>query len=679
MWVNRGLGRCGMTVAALLSLAMTAPAIPSVAQENAAQPGRFIKKVVAVLLTLISILVAQQQCLAQYVGVTLGWKYSDELDGPSASKPNTPLFNAIPGTPYRTWDSWAEELGAAGVDFVCPNLRGSFPHTEQSPVNIAPLLTALRNRGQDNKVKLAAFDDNYASWYWQWNGAHGRTEDTAIPFDIRDKANWVYIWDKNIKIFFQTVPDANRFKLNGRPVIIFWSGNPQFISNMNGNASRALTYVRQKCRSTFGFDPYIIVNSDFLANDPTCNNPAIVDAVHSWFKPSRAGNPNGAYSLATFNGTKIGVSCPGFQTPQAEDGRWIDPNHGVTLDSALQNTRGAGALLTLVEGFTDWIENASLSRVRNVDPSWNPLRYEDTYYDYPNQRINILRKHSNYPFPANLKEEAESCDYFGGGRANPGNPNYYRNGNIWIEECGDTGGGYNVSGTGVNQWLEWKQVPIQGTSQHLQVRVASPFNGTRLHFVIDGVTYPSITVPNTGGFQSYVTVDDGRTYAFAKGSRHTVQIVFETGGFNLNYWQAHNDIPLNKQISLKSNANNRWVSADNAGASPLIANRSAAGLWETFTVVDASESYGYGAVALRASANNRYVTADPAGKKPLIASRTIVGPWEAFLWTDQGDGTISLRSLANSQVVCADKNGVNPLINNCITPGPWESFTLSVH
>jgi hypothetical protein len=78
--------------------------------------------------------------------------------------------------------------------------------------------------------------------------------------------------------------------------------------------------------------------------------------------------------------------------------------------------------------------------------------------------------------------------------------------------------------------------------------------------------------------------------------------------------------------SLRAHANGMYVTADNAGASPLIANRTAIGPWEEFDMVDE----GNGTIALFAHADSRYVTADNAGASPLIANRTAVGPWEEF-------------------------------------------------
>jgi hypothetical protein len=125
-------------------------------------------------------------------------------------------------------------------------------------------------------------------------------------------------------------------------------------------------------------------------------------------------------------------------------------------------------------------------------------------------------------------------------------------------------------------------------------------------------------------------------------------------------------------LSLRAMANNMIVTADNAGASPLIANRTAVGTWEQFDMLDA----GNDVIALRAHANNMIVTADNAGASPLIANRTAVGQWETFQLIHNSNGTISLRAHANNMIVTAENAGASSLIANRTAIGTWEQFTL---
>jgi Domain of unknown function (DUF5010)/DUF5010 C-terminal domain len=512
-----------------------------------------MKKILTKILVATAALTFVMSTSAQYLGVTCGFNYVHDLDGPVGPSMNWPLYNPSKSHPNDTWQNWVEELAASGVDFVCPNLRGSYPNNLTNPTNIAPLVDVINKMGLTSRLKIGLFDDNAASWTAQWNQTQGRQWAWAKPMDMGDTNTWKFIYDYNYKLFYDTVPDANRFKVDGRPLIIIWTGDKNlYVTNMQGNASRALTYVRQCCQRDFGFNPYIILQSAFFTNDTTCNDLGIADAGEGW---TDYNDPTTApFTLETIHGVKIGATMPGFKTPGTlpvnvpqfagtKMSCFKDPNHALLLSNNLASTRGAGALVTLVEGFTDWEEDAALFAVRNLDSKGNPLGYDQTFYDYPNQRINILRHWSRFPFPAELKVEAENCDSFGGANGGNGKINYYRNGNIAIEPTSDTGGGWDVGWINAGEWFQWQEIPMQGSKIHLQVRIASANDNCQLHFVIDGKNYPKMKMPNTGGNQIWTTVDSGKTFHFAKNSTHTVKLVCDTGGFSINYWQYHDDIP----------------------------------------------------------------------------------------------------------------------------------------
>ncbi|MFC4035361.1 GDSL-type esterase/lipase family protein [Streptomyces polygonati] len=123
-------------------------------------------------------------------------------------------------------------------------------------------------------------------------------------------------------------------------------------------------------------------------------------------------------------------------------------------------------------------------------------------------------------------------------------------------------------------------------------------------------------------------------------------------------------------VSLRAHADNQYVTAENAGAAALIANRAAIGLWETFDEID----LGGGQVALRAHANNKYVTAPNNGTGSLVASSTGIGPAETFDLIHDPDGAVSLRAHADNQYVTAENAGAAALIANRAAIGPWEEF-----
>jgi hypothetical protein len=186
----------------------------------------------------------------------------------------------------------------------------------------------------------------------------------------------------------------------------------------------------------------------------------------------------------------------------------------------------------------------------------------------------------------------------------------------------------------------------------------------------------SATVPGTGGWQSYtdvtVTLNSPPT-----GSGTLYFVARDPAGapgylFNVNWMDFIARGDTLKVVSLWAHANGQFVTAENAGASPLIANRGAVGLWETFDEVDA----GGGMVALRAHANGQFVTAENAGASPLIANRSAVGAWEMFTVVVNTDGSVSLRANANGMFVTAENGGASPLIANRTAIGLWEKFDL---
>jgi alpha-L-fucosidase len=125
-------------------------------------------------------------------------------------------------------------------------------------------------------------------------------------------------------------------------------------------------------------------------------------------------------------------------------------------------------------------------------------------------------------------------------------------------------------------------------------------------------------------------------------------------------------------VSLRAHANNKLVAADNAGRSPLIANKSAIGSWETFHLVTNTD----GSASLRAQINDLYVTTPDAGAAPLIASRPTIGPEEKFDLIHNTDRSVSLRARSNGRIVTAENAGAAPLIANRTAVGSWEEFDL---
>jgi beta-glucanase (GH16 family) len=131
--------------------------------------------------------------------------------------------------------------------------------------------------------------------------------------------------------------------------------------------------------------------------------------------------------------------------------------------------------------------------------------------------------------------------------------------------------------------------------------------------------------------------------------------------------------PPGGMVGIRASANNTFVAAENAGASPLVANRTTVGAWEQFRVVD----NGDGTISLQAVVNGLYVTADPGNGGRLVASRSAIGPAEKFRRIAQSNGTVALQAVASGLYVAADLNLGSVLIANRGAPSTWEQFTFT--
>jgi beta-glucanase (GH16 family) len=131
--------------------------------------------------------------------------------------------------------------------------------------------------------------------------------------------------------------------------------------------------------------------------------------------------------------------------------------------------------------------------------------------------------------------------------------------------------------------------------------------------------------------------------------------------------------PTGSVVGIRASANGSFVSAENAGASPLVANRGAVSTWEQFRVID----NGDGTISLQAVINGLFVAADLASGGRLIANQGAINNTTRFRRVAQSNGTVALQAVANNQYVAADLNVGNVLIANRPSPSTWEQFTLT--
>ena len=208
---------------------------------------------------------------------------------------------------------------------------------------------------------------------------------------------------------------------------------------------------------------------------------------------------------------------------------FFDADHGKRLTDALDDMIAKNTDLVFLEGFTDMAENAAY---------WRST--DNTFYDFPNQRLNILRKYSSSrAWSESLRVEMEACDhFFDVSKNNSGNQ--YRVGNLDVAKITNMASNKNtewyVTQTEPGEWLEWEELPYAAGNITIKVCYAAK-EDAKIRFDFGKGTQrkqgPVVKLPATGG--EWVTVDAFTVKCDVNGWRRTVLNIVG-GQPDLNYF-----------------------------------------------------------------------------------------------------------------------------------------------
>ena len=164
----------------------------------------------------------------------------------------------------------------------------------------------------------------------------------------------------------------------------------------------------------------------------------------------------------------------------------------------------------------------------------------------------------------NFNDGGEGTSYHDTTAGNTGGA--YRQTDVDLFSTGDTGGGYIIGYMMGGEWLAYRASASVTASYTMEARVASAGQGGVFHVEVDGVDVTGpLTVPNTGGWQTWQTIS--RPGIQLTAGTHLLRLVVDsissTGFFgNLNYlrWTTPgiNSAP---QVSLTSPANGSTFTA----------------------------------------------------------------------------------------------------------------------
>ncbi|WNM41967.1 S8 family serine peptidase [Micromonospora halotolerans] len=235
------------------------------------------------------------------------------------------------------------------------------------------------------------------------------------------------------------------------------------------------------------------------------------------------------------------------------------------------------------------------------------------------------------------------------------------------------GGAVHDTMGSVDRLLHVGTVPTARASYGLKARV----NGRYVTAESAGTKPLIARGTSIGAWEKYDVVDAGSGLVGLRARANNKFVTAESAGAkpliarsaSIGAWETFQIVDnTDGTISLKATINGRYVTAPST-TSPLIASKTTIGTAEKFDF-DAPAPV----VGIKSLANGKFVTAESAGAKPLIARSASVGAWEKFEIVSAGDGYIGIRSLANNMFVVAESAGAKPLIARSAAIGPWETF-----
>lgn len=450
------------------------------------------------------------------LGTVTGYELNDRCPFADTSKCELPLYTRYDRDDPEWWDVLVEELLASRVNVVMVHGRGclSADSGDQGNGNMCPrllrhLVAAIDRAGARGALRLGMFDDTGA-YQGTRNLVEGRPWEER--FDLADRTSWRFFWDHNMKIWFDTVPKELWYRLDGRPVVAFWTLSSSFFANQQGNGSALLRELRAKFLERYGEDPIFICDSTWANDDPTLT-PAEAQGLNDWFDPNR-----GVSTYHSWGGQKWGATVPSYRDPDTRPGcgaacREQLRRHGAALREAFE--AGRDARFTLLEGWTNVVESAGF--------------YRSDAWDYPNQYINLVREYADPELPT-LRLEAESADVAldaspenRGGKLRPGP--------IDVGRLAEPSGWF-VGWTEPGEALTFKELSLPCGTYRLTARVAAPGGSGNLHVELGGqVLSPRAVEASEANDYRLVHLGEVRLSA----QRTEVRVVFDTGGLNLDW------------------------------------------------------------------------------------------------------------------------------------------------
>ncbi|MBK6264439.1 carbohydrate-binding protein [Marivirga sp. S37H4] len=270
---------------------------------------------------------------------------------------------------------------------------------------------------------------------------------------------------------------------------------------------------------------------DIVWEDGNSQNPRVVSSIS--ISPANISITNGQTQQFEAN------ALDQYGDPIAANFSWSTTGGNISSSGLYTATEAGSFEVTATSGSVSHSANITVTALSNGTTLPGTIQAED--YD----------------------EGGQNVGYYDTSAGNTGGA--YKSDDVDIENANDDSGTYNVG------WIEngeWLQYTINSTASSgtydFSFRVASPNGNGRFHLEIDGVAVTeTLEVPNTGAWQNYVNVN--ATNVSISEGQHTMRLVFDNSGLNINYMVAS---------EVQNNNNNCNQTASNGDFSVEISNDS---------------------------------------------------------------------------------------------------------
>lgn len=262
------------------------------------------------------------------------------------------------------WAKEVKDIERAGFKFIAPYSFGKGLSAGSDPVNFAALARAITING--SPLRIAYFSDTSGL------AARSSRDGAPGPFDLsRGEAAWQkYVYEEDVRRFFDTIPKSVQFYYQGRPLVFFYTSNAAFLAHRE-LLGQLLVKIHAWFAEDYGVDPFVVVDYDWLDGQTAAVKAQIAantSGYYSWsFKTADGQGPfpgGGVVRTHSRTGLTMGTAGVGYSYQGGPENppRFRDRQNGQTLIGDWSRIRGAN--IRMVAAWMDLEEASGICRTK---------------------------------------------------------------------------------------------------------------------------------------------------------------------------------------------------------------------------------------------------------------------------------------------------------------------------